>query len=54
MTCDVLNLCSRVGGSGRMEVLRVPSVVHMSAWRLISDNNNKKSLCILIWIEFHT
>lgn len=48
MTCDVLNLCSCVGVSGRMEVLRVPSVVHMSAWRLISDNNNnnnnKKSL----------
>lgn len=24
-TSDVLNLCSRVGGSGRMEVLRVES-----------------------------
>lgn len=38
MTCDVLNLFSRVGGSGRMVVLRVLSVVQMSAQRLISDN----------------
>lgn len=36
-TYGVLNLCSRVGGSGRMEVLRVESDTDESAEKLMSD-----------------